>query len=70
MLDMISELQGENLSMVIVTHEMGFARHACDRAMFMFDGSIIEAGGSAELFANPKTPQLQGFLHKVLEWVK
>jgi polar amino acid transport system ATP-binding protein len=67
-LDMIRELQGENLSMIIVTHEMGFARHACDRALFLSDGRILESGASAELFTAPQTPQLQGFLRKVLEW--
>lgn len=69
-LDMIYELQNENLSMVIVTHEMGFARHACDRALYLYEGRIIESGDSKELFAEPKTPQLQSFLHKVLEWIK
>ena len=68
-LGMIHELQAENLRMVIVTHEMGFAHHACDRALFLADGRILEAGDTGALFANPQTPQLQGFLHKVLEWI-
>ena len=67
-LDMIHELRGEKLSMVIVTHEMGFARHACDRALFLADGRILEAGDSALMFAQPQTPQLAGFLRRVLEW--
>jgi len=69
-LDMIFELQKENLRMVIVTHEMGFARHACDKALFLHDGKILESGTSMDMFASPKTPALQGFLRKVLEWVK
>ena len=69
-LDMIYELQKENLSMVIVTHEMGFARHACDRALFLYEGKIVESGESAKLFSQPQSPQLQGFLRKVLEWIK
>ncbi len=68
-LGMIHELQAENLRMVIVTHEMGFAHHACDRALFLADGRILEAGDTATLFSNPQTPQLQGFLRKVLEWI-
>lgn len=67
-LDMIHELQSENLSMVIVTHEMGFARNACDRALFMSGGRILETGSSNEVFTNPQNPQLQSFLRKVLEW--
>ncbi len=68
-LDMIHELQADGQRMVIVTHEMGFARRACDQALFLADGRILEAGASADLFSRPRTPQLQGFLRKVLEWV-
>ena len=67
-LDMIRELHDENLSVVSVTHEMGFARNACDRAIFLADGKILDAGPSADIFTAPKTAQLQGFLRKVLEW--
>ena len=54
--------------MVIVTHEMGFARHACEKIAFLCEGKLMEYGSSEELFRAPKTPQLQRFLGKLLEW--
>lgn len=67
-LDMIDELKAEGLDFVIVTHEMGFARHACDEAAFIAERRLLEQGTSAEMFASPGTEQLKGFLGKVLEW--
>jgi len=67
-LDMVSELSNGGVRFVIVTHEMGFARRACAAAAFLSDGVIMEYGPSEELFTAPKTPQLQRFLARVLEW--
>jgi len=67
-LNMIGELNDENLSVVIATHEMGFALHACDKVVFLHSGAVAEYGSSAEVFARPKTEELQRFLSKVLEW--
>ena len=54
------------MTMVIVTHEMGFAREVASRVMFMSDGQIVEQGPPDEFFANPKNPRLKDFLSKVL----
>ncbi len=67
-LNIINELKKENLSFIIATHEMGFALHTCEKVAFMHQGSIREYGASNEIFANPQTPQLQGFLSKLLQW--
>ena len=67
-LDVIRELKEEGLRFIIVTHEMGFARHACDIVAFLCQGSLMEYGESARLFAHPETEQLQQFLGKLLEW--
>ena len=67
-LDIVNELKNEGLDFVIVTHEMGFARHACDKAAFLYEGRLIEYGVSEALFTAPKTEQLQRFLSKLLEW--
>jgi ABC transporter related len=53
---------------VIVTHEMGFARRACDATAFLHQGRIVEAGPSEALFAHPQTPELQRFFGRLLEW--
>ena len=65
-LDLIKELAAEGMTMVIVTHEMGFAREVSDRVMFMSDGFITEEGSPAELFDSPKNPRTQQFLKCVL----
>ncbi len=65
---MIHELKSEGMDFVIVTHEMGFARHACEKVAFLCEGSLLEYGDSASLFARPKTRQLAGFLSRLLEW--
>jgi len=67
-LDMIRELKDERLSFIIATHEMGFAYHACDKIIFMSEGTILEDGDSKEVFAEPKTNELKEFLSKLLEW--
>ena len=65
-LDLIKQLADEGMTMVIVTHEMGFAREVASRVLFMDGGKIIEQGPPAEVFDHPKHPRLQEFLAKVL----
>ncbi len=65
-LDVMITLAGEGMTMVVVTHEMGFARHAANRVMFMADGQIVESAEPAEFFSNPKNPRTQDFLAKIL----
>jgi polar amino acid transport system ATP-binding protein len=65
-LDLIRELVDEGMTMVIVTHEMGFARKAADRILFMDGGLIAEEGTPDEIFDAPKHPRTQEFLSKVL----
>ena len=65
-LDLIKELAHEGMTMVIVTHEMGFAREVADRVLFMSDGGITEEGAPAELFDNPQNPRTQQFLKCIL----
>ena len=65
-LDLIRDLADEGMTMVIVTHEMGFAREVADRVLFIADGGIAEEGTPEEIFAHPKTPRLREFLSKVL----
>ena len=67
-LDLTAQLRGEGIEFVIVTHEMGFARRACDATAFLHQGRIVEAGPSAALFAHPQTPELQRFFGRMLEW--
>ena len=65
-LDLMKELAAEGMTMVIVTHEMGFAREVSNRVIFVDEGIIKEEGTPAELFGNPKDARLQDFLSKVL----
>ncbi len=65
-LELMKSLAEEGMTMVIVTHEMGFAREVADRVIFINDGNIQEEGSPAELFGNPKNPRLVEFLSKVL----
>ena len=65
-LDLIKELANEGMTMVIVTHEMGFAREVADRVLFMDGGIIAEDAPPAELFSNPQNPRTKEFLSKVL----
>ena len=65
-LNVMKELAREGMTMVVVTHEMGFAREVGNRMLFMDEGKILEEGEPAELFTNPQHPRLQEFLNKVL----
>ncbi|MDJ0377884.1 amino acid ABC transporter ATP-binding protein [Cryobacterium sp. PH31-L1] len=65
-LQVIRDLAAEGMTMVVVTHEMGFAREVADRVIFMADGVIVEEGTPAELFGNPQQARTQDFLSKVL----
>ena len=65
-LDVMKELAEDNMTMVVVTHEMGFAREVGDRVLFLEDGIIMEQGTPKEIFGNPKTDRLKSFLAKVL----
>ena len=65
-LDLMKELANEGMTMVVVTHEMGFAREVADRILFMCNGIIAEDSTPEEFFENPKHPRLQQFLQKVL----
>ena len=65
-LDLMKQLANEGMTMVIVTHEMGFAREVADRVLFVDEGQIKEEGTPEELFGNPKNPRLKEFLSKVL----
>ena len=65
-LDLMKELAAEGMTMVIVTHEMGFAREVSNRVLFVDDGIIKEEGTPSELFGNPKDARLKDFLSKVL----
>ena len=65
-LDLMRDLAHDGMTMVVVTHEMGFAREVADRVVFMSDGAILEEGAPAALFDHPKSERLQSFLAKVL----
>ena len=65
-LNVMRDLAKEHMTMVVVTHEMGFAREVSDRVIFMAEGKIVEEGAPEEIFAAPKTERLQSFLSKVL----
>ena len=65
-LQVMKELAADGMTMVVVTHEMGFAREVGNRILFMDGGKIVEQGPPAEVFGSPKNPRLQDFLSKVL----
>ena len=65
-LDLMKDLAKEGMTMVIVTHEMGFAREVADRILFVDEGKIQEEGSPEEIFGNPKNQRLKDFLSKVL----
>ena len=65
-LDVMKELAREGMTMVVVTHEMGFAREVANRVIFLDDGLLAEQGNPDEIFGSPKTERLQTFLSKVL----
>ena len=65
-LDVMKELAAEGMSMVVVTHEMGFAREVADKVIFMDEGQLVEEGTPEEIFNHPKSERLQSFLQKVI----
>lgn len=65
-LDVMVELAQENITMICVTHEMGFARQVADRVIFMDDGRILEQGSPEHFFENPENPRCRDFLAKIL----
>ncbi len=65
-LDVMRELAGEGMTMIVVTHEMGFAREVADRVIFMADGAIVEEGTPSELFDHPKEERTKNIQNKVL----
>ena len=65
-LNVMKDLAAQKMTMVVVTHEMGFAREVASRVMFLADGYFLEEGSPAVLFGNPKNERLQSFLSKVL----
>ena len=65
-LNVMKDLAAQKMTMVVVPHEMGFAREVASRVMFLADGYFLEEGSPAELFGNPKNERLQSFLSKVL----
>ena len=65
-LDLMKSVAAEGMTMIVVTHEMGFAREVANRIIFMDDGQILESGDPKEFFANPKTQRAREFLSKVL----
>ncbi|SDH58923.1 amino acid ABC transporter ATP-binding protein, PAAT family (TC 3.A.1.3.-) [Vibrio xiamenensis] len=64
-LKVLEQLKAEGMTLILVTHEMNFARDVGDRVVFMNQGKVWETGPSDEVFANPQTPELQGFLSAV-----
>lgn len=67
-LDLISELRTEGRPILIVTHEIGFARKIADQVVFIHEGRVLEYGDAASLFEKPATPEMRGFLDKVLRY--
>ena len=65
-LEIMRELAQQNMTMVVVTHEMGFAREVANRVLFMADGNVIEQGTPADLFGNPQEKRTRDFLSRVL----
>ena len=65
-LEVMKELAASGMTMVVVTHEMGFAREVGNRVLFMADGKLLEEGPPQQIFGNPQNPRLQDFLSKVL----
>ncbi len=65
-LDVMRDLAREGMTMIVVTHEMGFAREVADRVVFMDDGVVVEQNRPDEFFGNPREPRTQQFLSKIL----
>jgi polar amino acid transport system ATP-binding protein len=66
-LEVMKDLAQEHMTMIIVTHEMGFAKEVANKAIFMDNGEIIESGHPADLFTNPKNERTKAFLHRSLK---
>jgi glutamate transport system ATP-binding protein len=62
----MTSLARDGMTMVVVTHEMGFARRAADAVVFMADGEVVERGTPEAFFTDPRTPRAQDFLSKIL----
>ena len=67
-LDFIAELRNEGRDLIMVTHNMVFAREVSDRCVFIAEGRVVEEGPTVELFTGPREPLLAGFLAKVLRY--
>lgn len=67
-LDLVASLADEGTRLIIVTHEMGFARKACQKVAFLNQGTIAEYGDSEQVFSSPTSPALQRFLSKLSQW--
>ena len=65
-LDLIKQIAGEGMTMLIVTHEMGFAKEVATRVCFIAQGKILEEGTPEAVFDNPQNPRLKDFLSKIL----
>ena len=65
-LSVMKKLSDDHITMVVVTHEMGFAREVADRVIFMDKGKIVEEGAPEEIFQNPKSERLKEFLSSML----
>ena len=65
-LDVMKQLASEGMTMIVVTHEMGFARHVASRVFFIDNGVIAEEGTPEQVFDNPQNPRTKSFLDKVL----
>ena len=66
-LEVMTALAGDGMTMLVVTHEMGFARHAAQRVVFMADGQLVEEAAPAEFFEHPKSDRAKEFLSKILQ---
>ena len=65
-LNVMKELANEGMTMIVVTHEMGFAREVADRVIFMYEGSIIEQGTPEQIFTSPRQERTRQFLKSIL----
>jgi ABC-type polar amino acid transport system ATPase subunit len=65
-LDVMVDLAKEGMTMIVVSHEMGFAKAAADRMVFLADGRVVEIGQAQEIFASPKEARTQLFLSQIL----
>jgi len=65
-LNVLKDLAGEGMTMIVVTHEMGFAREVADHVVFMDDGVVVETGSASQVIGNPKSNRLRGFIDSVL----